>query len=150
LYGTVAGYVYAHSRVQFHPAATALLYSVMFLALMTAALFVLSLIFIAFGISGVRIDFETNAAVFGPALFGELVRGHARTLLRCRAEEWCFPAIGVAGFATGGVFGVLMTLKWGELPSLEPLWWGAAGVASYLLLGWLIRYAQRKESGSAR
>ena len=63
-------YVFAHSRVQFHPAAWALTYAVIFVGLMVPSLFVLSLIFEAFGSTGVRLDYLTNAVVYGPVLFG--------------------------------------------------------------------------------
>lgn len=150
LFRAVVGYVFAHSRVQFHPAAWALVYAVIFITLMIPCLFILSLIFEAFGSAGVTLDYETNAILYGPVLFGELVRGHVRTWLGYRPEEWCFPAIAVAGLATGGVFGTFMALRWEELPSIVPLGWGAGVAAFYLLIGWLLRLEERKHRVSVR
>jgi hypothetical protein len=137
-------YAYSHSRVQFHAAVYALLYGIFMVTVMTVVLFILSALFKAFGSTGVMLDYETNAAVFGPVIFGELVRGHVKAWLRCPPEAGCLPAVGVAGLATGAIFGAAMTLKWGGPAWLELSGWSAGVAALYLLVGWLIQIEERK------
>jgi len=146
---TFVAYVYTHSRVQFHPAAYALMYAIFFVALMTAGLFVMTMILEAFGGTGFALDHEINAIVFGPVIFGELVRGHVRTWLGYAPEAWCFPSIGIAGLAAGSVFGAAMSLRWGQPLWLEVPGWGMGVAALYLLLGWLMRQDARKRAGHA-
>ena len=137
--------MYANSRAQFHPAAYALLFATVIVALMTVVLFVLSLIFKLLGTSAVTLDYETNAAVFGPVIFGELVRGHVRHWLGYTPDRWCFPAIGIAGFSAGAVFGTSMALKWGRAPWLELLGATLGVAALYLFVGWLMSLDEKKK-----
>lgn len=143
-------YLFAHSRAQFHPAAWALTYAVLFFGLMVPCLFVLSLTFKAFGSTGIRFDYQTTAELCGPVLFGELVRGHVKVGLGYRPEEWCFPSIGSAGFAAGGVFGAVMALRWGHPWWLEVPGWGTGVAVLYLFIGWMIRLDEKKRRGSIR
>lgn len=143
-------YVLAHSRVQFHPAALALLFVGMFVALMVPCVFVLSLIFKAFGSTGLSVDHETAVVVYGPVIVGEFIRGHVKYGLGYRPGEWCFPAIGIAGLAAGLVFGAAMALKWGHPLWLELLGWGMGMAALYLFVGWMIHLDEKKRRTSVR
>ena len=142
-------YVYAHSREQFHPAAFALMYGVCFVVAMTIAMFVLSLIFEALGTSGVSLDYEMYAVVFGPVFLAELVRGHVKLGWGRRADQWCFPSIGIAGFSGGAVFGAMMALRWGRSPWSEVFGWGLGIAALYLFIGWMIYLDEKKRIASA-
>ena len=144
----LVAWLYAHTRAQFHPALYALLYASFMYALMTMALLVLSLFFEALGSPGVRLDHEANAAIAGPVLFGELVRGHAKAWMDCQAEQTSLLASATGGFAAGGMFGMLMALRWGTLDALEWLLTSAGCAALYLLIAWLIDVEARKRRAS--
>ena len=144
-----AAYVYSHSRAQFHPAAYALMYGAFLVAAMAIAMFVLSLIFEALGTSGVSLDYEMYAVVFGPVFLAELVRGHAKLGWGRGPDEWCFPAIGIGGFSGGAVFGAMMALRWGRSPWSEVFGWGLGVAALYLVIGWMIYLDERKRVAAA-
>jgi hypothetical protein len=142
-------YVYAHSREQFHPAAYALMLAAFILVAMAMSTFVLSLIFEALGSSGVSLDYETGAAIVGPIILAELVRGHVKLAWGLRPEQWCFPAVGIGGFSAGAVFGATMALKWGHSLWLQVFGWGLGFASLYLLVGWLIYLDEKKKLAAA-
>lgn len=142
-------YVLEHSRAQFRPAALALMMAIPMVVIIEATVLVLSLFLDEARILRLPRLLETYATVFGPVLFGELVRGHIKVGLGYRPEEWCFPAVGLAGLMVGCLFGAMMALKWGRGPWLELSRWGGGMAAAYLLIAWTLYRDEKRKAAVA-
>jgi hypothetical protein len=133
------GYLYLHSRVQFHPALYVLLYATLSMAIVTLLLLALGLVVDAQRV----VDYKFAAIITGCLAAAELTRAHVKLWLGVPPSEWSFVAIAAGGAALGVTFWVaLLPLEhWGTFPAIV-----AFATASYLFLGYLFRLCEKPES----
>ncbi len=142
LYKGLVRYLYERTRVQFHPALYVLVYAVTLIAMLQAALFVISLI----PGFGMVIDYELVGMFTGLMGIGELVRGHVKYWLGYTVEDWCYPAMVAGGIALGGTFAGLIYLMWGMRSWHEPVGFVLMGVGFYVVCGWALQMMVKAEA----
>ena len=146
LFGRAIRFLYDNSRPQFHPSLFVLLYAAIYVTIFQVGIYLISLT----PWFSLVIDYKLVGILVGCLSVAELVRGHAKHLLGCAVEEWCYVAMPFGGAALTTTFWGIIHLMWGRSAWYEPLLYAVAGAAFYTLLGWLLHLEEKKRSKKAK